>query len=303
MLVSAPATRALPGLIRRRGALEGLRIGLVGFGTRGRGHLRVFGYFDTDTGKARFIEHERMPGVEVVAICDTFQDNLDLGCEWVRKAGARATGYVDYREMLATADLDAVVIATPDHTHAPIAADAMRAGCDVYVEKCLSNNVEETLLLERLAAETGRIVQVGYQLRHDASHAVAKSLIQQGHIGEVRMVQMNLRRSGDNAGWTDPLAQTRRSTGRSSSGRRRASSTTRTATSSGGGTGTTRPASRGTSSPTAWTRPRWCSSSACRAAPSLPAASTTGRTAARRPTPSRRCSSTRAAISSSPSAP
>ena len=202
---AAALTLTVPTLIRRRVVDDALQVGLIGAGDRGFAHLHRLADLPESPGKPRVCG---IPGVRVTAICDTFDVHADRAVEGLRQGGGgRVRSYVDYREMLEREDLDAVVIATPDFTHAPIAIDAVRAGCDVYVEKCMSNTPEHAVELQHALEEGQRVLQVGYQLRQDELHAAARELVRRGYVGEVRMVQSFLRRSGAVGAWKSPLAE------------------------------------------------------------------------------------------------
>ena len=99
-------------------------------------------------------------------------------------------GYADYRRVLDRKDIDAVMIATPDHWHTKIAVEAMRAGKDVYCEKPLTLTIDEGKLIERVVKETGRVFQVGTMQRTEADRRFlqAIALIRAGRIGTVKKV-------------------------------------------------------------------------------------------------------------------
>jgi predicted dehydrogenase len=103
-------------------------------------------------------------------------------------AGGKAVTTQDYRDVLERDDVDMVLIATPDHWHAKIAIDAMRAGKDVYCEKPLSLTIDEGRAVCRIARETARIVQVGSQQRSDDFFPTVVALVQTGRIGRVKNV-------------------------------------------------------------------------------------------------------------------
>jgi predicted dehydrogenase len=109
----------------------------------------------------------------------------------VAKAQGRAPDtYADYRRVLDRKDVDAVMIATPDHWHTTIAVEAMRAGKDVYCEKPLTLTIDEGKLIERVVKETGRVFQVGTMQRteSDGRFLQAVALVRDGRIGTVRKV-------------------------------------------------------------------------------------------------------------------
>jgi predicted dehydrogenase len=123
--------------------------------------------------------------VNVAALCDV---------DWSRAAGAfkkcpKARQFKDYRRLLdKAADFDAVVVATPDHMHAPIALAAMRAGKHVYVEKPLAHSVEECRVLARVAREAGLVTQMGNMGHGGEGIRLTREFIQAGAIGTVTEV-------------------------------------------------------------------------------------------------------------------
>ena len=94
-----------------------------------------------------------------------------------------------YQDLLARDDVDAVVICTPDHLHARMAIDAMRAGKDVYLEKPMSRTIPEAKAIAETARETGRVLQVGSQWVSDPAYARAREMVQNGLVGPVVMAQ------------------------------------------------------------------------------------------------------------------
>ena len=107
----------------------------------------------------------------------------------------------DYREVLAKPEVDAVYIATPDHWHARIAIDAMKAGKDVYVQKPMVQKVAEGLPVIEAEKKTGRILQVGSQRVSSIIYAKAKELYRAGAIGELNMVEVYYDRNSATGAW------------------------------------------------------------------------------------------------------
>jgi len=163
--------------------LDRIRIGLIGAGGQGMG--------DTRTAL-------NVPGVELVAVADVYQGRLDRAKE-IWGGGLFTTR--DYREVLARPDVDAVIIATPDHWHARMSIDAMRAGKDVYVEKPMVQDVEEGPRVVAAAAETGRILQVGSQRVSSIIYAKARELFKSGAIGELNFVEAWWHRNSPMGAW------------------------------------------------------------------------------------------------------
>lgn len=107
-----------------------------------------------------------------------------------KKTGKKADGYKDYREVLDRKDIDAVMIAAPDHWHTKISVEAMLAGKDVYCEKPLTLTIDEGKLIEKVVKQTGRVFQVGTMQRTENEHRFIKAiaLIREGRIGDIRKV-------------------------------------------------------------------------------------------------------------------
>lgn len=128
---------------------------------------------------------------DFAAMADVDQNVLGNNLEKAKqKQGKKPEGYRDYRKILEREDVDAVMIATPDHWHTKIAVEAMRAGKDVYCEKPLTLTIDEGKLIERVVKETGRVFQVGTMQRSESGQRFLKAiaLIRAGRIGTVRRV-------------------------------------------------------------------------------------------------------------------
>ncbi len=133
-----------------------------------------------------------IPGVRIAAVCDIFEPNR----ENARKlADKDASAIKDYRELLARKDIDAVLIAAPDHWHVPMTVDACDAGKDVYVEKPLTHDLSEGLRVIRAQNDHKKIVQVGMQQRSMPHLIKAKQLIDSGRIGRVLKAHLTWNRN------------------------------------------------------------------------------------------------------------
>ena len=163
------ATRA------RVAAADKVNVGMIGVGGRGRGLLGVYA---------------SLPDVNVTHLCDADQASLERADQVIAKAGARKPQTTnDMRHLLDDKEVDAVVVATPDHWHAPAAILACDAGKDVYVEKPASHNIREGRLMVDAARRNRRIVQVGTQSRSRPSTLKAMEIVKSGQIGEVIMAK------------------------------------------------------------------------------------------------------------------
>lgn len=125
------------------------------------------------------------------ALADVDSKVLEDNVGKVQKAqGNKPDAYKDYRKILDRKDIDAVMIATPDHWHTKIAVEAMLAGKDVYCEKPLTLTIDEGKLIERIVKQTGRVFQVGTMQRTEFNNQflMAVALVQHGRIGKVKKV-------------------------------------------------------------------------------------------------------------------
>jgi predicted dehydrogenase len=144
-------------------------------------------------------------GDRVVAVCDVDSKHREVARGTIN-AMAQAQvcrGYHDFREVLGRDDIDAVVVATPDHWHVPIAAAAIRAGKAVYVEKPLSVAIQEGRLLTDLVARYGGLLQVGSQQRSDEKFIRACELVRNGRLGQLHTVKVWIpTRPGSDKPWS-----------------------------------------------------------------------------------------------------
>lgn len=146
---------------------DGIRLAVVGVAGRGKEHIDGF-------------------GKNVVALCDVDQHFLELRAGEVKEQyGTQVEKYSDYRKLLENQGIDAISIATPNHTHALIAIAAIQAGKDVYTEKPVSHNVWEGRQVVNAARKYDRIVQCGTQLRSSPSVAAAVDFVHSGKLGKI----------------------------------------------------------------------------------------------------------------------
>jgi len=157
--------------MRVAGANERIRLGFIGVGNRG------------DQVLSAFLQHS---DAEVVAICDLWQPYLDFAAQ---KIGSGPKLFKDYRGLLDMKDIDAVVIATPDHWHALQFIHACQAGKDVYVEKPLSLRVAEGRRMAEAARKHQRVTQVGLMRRSEPAMQEATDFLRGGGIGKITTVR------------------------------------------------------------------------------------------------------------------
>ncbi len=157
-------------------------------GANSRIRIAVIGTGLISRGTTRRLRDGAM--TEVVALCDVKSDVLASAADRVNVPGLQT--YLNYEDVLARDDIDAVLITTPDHWHAAMAIDAMRSGKDVYIEKPIALTVPEGIAIEAAEKRYGRIVQVGSQQRSNRSFRRAAEIVRNGWIGRIREIHCEL---------------------------------------------------------------------------------------------------------------
>jgi Predicted dehydrogenases and related proteins len=172
------------------GANDRINVGLIGCGGRG-----------TSDGKA-FMKYarENNNACQIVGVCDVYTKRRRINAE-----NHQCKAYADYRELIARSDVDAVIVATPDHWHANIALEALDKGRDVYLEKPMCHTLEEAKKLVDTARESKRIVQVGSQTTSADQWWKAKKAIADGMIGKMIMSQGSYHRNSIEGEWNWPI--------------------------------------------------------------------------------------------------
>jgi predicted dehydrogenase len=135
----------------------------------------------------------KQPGVQLVALCDVDKNVTDRRLRDLSKLNVDASKvktYTDYRELLDNKDIDAVIIATPDHWHALIMIHACQAGKDVYVEKPAGNSIGECRAMVAAQRRYNRVVQVGQWQRSQQHFRDAVDFIYSGQLGNIRTVKV-----------------------------------------------------------------------------------------------------------------
>jgi predicted dehydrogenase len=185
-LGTAAATALLPG-IHARGSNDDVRVAVIGIRGKGAQHIEMF---------------SKVPGVRVVALCDPDRAVLDArGEKFGISAGQRHT---DLRRVLDSHEIDAVVIATPNHWHALATIWACQAGKDVYVEKPCSYDLWEGRQMIAAARKYDRIVQVGTQRRSDQGLRAGFQAIRDGELGKILRTRLVIFRRRQSIGRVAP---------------------------------------------------------------------------------------------------
>ncbi|REK18817.1 MAG: gfo/Idh/MocA family oxidoreductase [Planctomycetota bacterium] len=135
---------------------------------------------------------EEVPGVKVVAVCDVWDQNLETAR---RMAAPGAFATKDHHALLARKDVDAVIVAAPDHQHVPLSIDACAAGKDVYCEKPLTHDLSEGKAIVEAKNRYERILQVGTQQRSMPQFQQAYEILKSGQLGEIHKVHLTWNRN------------------------------------------------------------------------------------------------------------
>ncbi|MBX7210312.1 MAG: Gfo/Idh/MocA family oxidoreductase [Verrucomicrobiaceae bacterium] len=172
-LAGAASLAALPAWAAPSGANGDIRVAVIGFNGRGAGHIGSL---------------LKIPGVRIVALCDVDNEVLKKGVADLAKKNVTVKTYTDYRKCCEDKEIDAITIATPNHTHTLIAMTGIANGKHVYVEKPVCHNVTEGRLLVEAAAKVapkGQIVQHGMQRRSSPGWQEAMEFVKSGSIGKL----------------------------------------------------------------------------------------------------------------------
>jgi len=165
-------------------ANDKITLGFIGVGKQGVGLLWSF---------------LQLPACRVVAVCDVDKQKLKRAIDLVSENYGENSGcaaYGDFRELLARSDIDAVVIAVPEHSHAIISIEACKNGKDVYCEKPLCLTIAEGRQMVEAVRRYGRIFQTGSMQRSDFKFRRACELVRNGYIGQVKNVSLCLNTAG-----------------------------------------------------------------------------------------------------------
>lgn len=168
------------------GANDKVNVGLIGLGNNGvHQHLMEL--------------RDLQDKAHLTAVCDIFAPRLDQGMTMTK-----AKGYHDYHDLLADPNVEAVIISTPDHWHAPMAIDAMRAGKDVDVEKPMALTIEEAKEMVRVSRETGHILAVDSEHMAHGMWKPARQAVDAGVLGKVLWSQTSRSRNAKTPPWEFP---------------------------------------------------------------------------------------------------
>ncbi|MEN8227923.1 MAG: Gfo/Idh/MocA family oxidoreductase [Bacteroidota bacterium] len=208
-----------PGVIKSssKDKKDLIRVGIIGFGNRAQQLSKAMGFMHPDhvenmrkdESLEGWLEQEYL-NVAVVGICDVFDLHAEKGLSTARnevrpggdsKAVLPVKRYDHYQEMLADDNIDAVIIATPDHHHASMATAAAKAGKHVYCEKSPTLSEEELNELYQAVKESGITYQLGHQIPQNAVFQQAKEIIKRDILGKITLVETTTNRNTSSGAW------------------------------------------------------------------------------------------------------
>lgn len=194
-----------------------LRVGFIGFGNRATQLSSALGFMHPDDVASKsknntlnnWLEQEYL-NVAITGICDVFDLHAERGLATakneIRPGGKDAPKlpvkrYLTYQEMLADKDIDAVIIATPDHHHAPIAIAAAKAGKHVYCEKSVSLNESDLNELYNTVKSSGIVYQLGHQIPQNVVFQQAKEIVKRDILGKITLIETTTNRNTADGAW------------------------------------------------------------------------------------------------------
>ncbi|MEJ2482561.1 MAG: Gfo/Idh/MocA family oxidoreductase [Gemmatimonadota bacterium] len=201
-----------------------IRIGIIGNGGEGESLVRSLGFAHpgwiqdrrknaAEDPKDRQLQEwlaQQDLNVQITAVCDVFDVRAEravaASTQPLRPGGDTrdlkpARRFRHYEELLASPDVDAVIIATPDHLHATITMAAARAGKHVYCEKCMTRTFEEVFPMADAVRESGIVFQLGHQNRQLESHEKAREVVAKGLLGPLTLVETTTNRNDPWGAW------------------------------------------------------------------------------------------------------
>jgi predicted dehydrogenase len=187
LIAGVGASVARDGFAGQSTPANRIAVGLIGSGARGQDLLQ---------------SSMKIPGVEFVAVCDAYQGRMTRARA---RTNGRAAMVPDYRQILERKDVDAVIIASPDHWHKAMTIEALQAGKDIYIEKPLTYTIDEGQQIVDAVRKSGRLLQVGSQVISSATVAKARDMIRAGRLGQITLVRATYNRNTAEGAWIYPI--------------------------------------------------------------------------------------------------
>lgn len=202
-----------------------LRLGLIGYGSRGEYLMRAAGFAHPkwlesmkqtameNKSDRRYEDFLNQDDLNIIfnGVCDVFEIRAENALEAVKsesnpgKANMNVKRYRTYKRMLASDDIDAVIVATPEHWHAQMAIDAANAGKHIYLEKPLTRTIPEVYDVVEAVKNSGIKFQLGHQGRQTDAYMMAKEVVNKGILGKISLVSVTTNRNDPNGAWIYPI--------------------------------------------------------------------------------------------------
>lgn len=221
--ISKKAPEVLPKTALKK-SKELIRLGIIGFGGRGEALVHAAGFAHPDwiekkkkqakdnklnKGLETFLTQEDL-NVVLTGVCDVFDVRAERGIA-ASKNDTRPGGdsgllkgarrYIHYQDLIQSNEVDAVIIATPDHWHAQMTIDAVNAGKHVYCEKCMTRTIDETYKITEAVKNSGKVFQLGHQGRQQDSYIKAKQIAEKNILGKITLVETTTNRNSPDGAW------------------------------------------------------------------------------------------------------
>lgn len=166
-----------------KGANDRINFAVIGTGGMGTGHLQGL------------VDMASEENINIAAVCDVYKRRLNRSVKICSDKGIKTEPFMDYRKVLDRKDIDAVLIATPDHWHSTISIDAMAAGKNVYCEKPMTLTIEQAIQVRDAVKRYNKVFQVGPQATSEDSHWKAQEIIKAGKLGKVTWAMASYNRN------------------------------------------------------------------------------------------------------------
>jgi predicted dehydrogenase len=183
-----------------------IRLGVIGIGNRGTSILEALGFVAPNES---YQDVNEDLNVLVTGICDVYDDASERALEMSRENRylketaqlPKPKRYKNYQDMLKSKDIDAVIIATPDHWHAKMVVDAAKEGKHIYCEKCLTRTIDEVYEVREAIKESPVVFQYGHQNRQQDSYRIARQIIEKNILGKITLVKTHTNRNTPRGAW------------------------------------------------------------------------------------------------------
>ena len=203
---------------------DALKIGIIGYGIRGTQLMKAAGFVQPETVQQwkedaskdsrnkryeDFLQQDDL-NIKITGVCDLFDVHAEKALAAAGNIGREGIGgsmettvkrYRTYQEMIASDDIDAVIIAAPDHWHARMTIDAARAGKHVYAEKGFTRTLDEVYAVRDEVRKSGIVYQLGHQGRQTESYIKAKEAVDKNLLGKINLIEVCTNRNSPNGAW------------------------------------------------------------------------------------------------------